>query len=97
MTFADGENLGCHALFISAPLQQHSPLFKALGCKIGADGLVVVDAHAHTSVRGCYAAGDSVTKRHQVIIAAASEALAAITASCDLLEEEAKEFARRPN
>lgn len=96
MTFTDGENLGCHAMFISAPLHQNSPLFKALGCKIGADGLVVVDAHSHTSVSGCYAAGDSVTKRHQVIIAAASGASAAITANCDLLEEEAQALARRP-
>lgn len=88
LKFADGDAVTCRALFISAPLRQHSPLFAKLGCRIGDDGLVVVDEHARTSVPGCYAAGDCVTLRHQVLIAAASGAAAAITLSCNLLESE---------
>jgi len=95
LTFADGAELGCQALFLSTPLRQHSPLFEALGCEIGTDGLVVVDSHSGTTVAGCYAAGDAVAKHHQVIIAAASGASAAITISCNLLEAEAADLARK--
>jgi thioredoxin reductase len=94
LTFEDAAELECQALFISTPLRQHSPLFAALGCKIGTDGLVVADSHSETTVTGCYAAGDAVAKHHQVIIAAASGASAAITISCNLLEAEAAELAR---
>jgi thioredoxin reductase len=92
LTFEDGTEATCRALFISAPLRQQSPLFAALGCDIGTDGSVVVDENSHTSVSGCYAAGDSVTRRHQVLIAAASGAAAGITISCNLLESEAAEI-----
>jgi thioredoxin reductase len=88
-----GEAIPCTALFVCAPLVQHSPLFRDLGCKIGADGLIAVNASACTSVAGCYAAGDSVTKHHQIVIAAASGAAAAIAVSCNLLETEARELA----
>jgi thioredoxin reductase len=88
--FEDGEELTCQSMFISAPLHQHSPLFAELGCKIGADGLVVVDANSLTTVAGCYAAGDAVTKRHQIIVSAASGAAAAINLNSNLLDAEAR-------
>jgi thioredoxin reductase len=92
LTFEDDSETVCAALFLSAPLRQHSPLFKTLGCQVGDDGLIAVDAQSRTSVPGCYAAGDSVTVRHQVVIAAASGAAAAITLNCNLLEAEAAEL-----
>ncbi len=90
LTFADGTQHECKALFVSTPVRQHSPLFGELGCTIGEDGLVVVDAHGATNVPGCYAAGDAVNKHHQLVIAAASGSLAAITLNCHLLTDEAK-------
>lgn len=90
LTFADGSEHQCRALFVSLPVRQHSPLFAELGCAMGPDGLVVTDGHGATSVSGCYAAGDSVNRHHQLIIAAASGALAAITLNCRLLSDEAK-------
>ena len=95
LTFDDGaiDDIRCRALFVCAPLRQHSPLFMSLGCKLGDDGLIKVDGGFQTTVRGCYAAGDSVTPRHQIIIAAASGAVAAITLNCNLLEAEAKVLA----
>ncbi len=93
LSFQSGAGDECQALFISAPLRQHSPLFADLGCTIGADGNVVVDEHSRTSVPGCYAAGDAVTARHQIVISAASGAEAAITLNCNLLEQEALELA----
>jgi thioredoxin reductase len=97
LTFQDGSQEQCSALFLSAPLRQHSPLFAALGCEIGDDGLVKADEHFHTTVPGCFAAGDAVTLRHQIVIAAASGAAAAISLNCNLLEVEAQALiAREP-
>lgn len=89
LTFEDGSVDDCGALFLSAPLRQHSKLFADLGCDVGKDGSIVADAHYHTTVDGCFAAGDSVTHRHQVIIAAASGVAAAISLNCNLLDAEA--------
>jgi thioredoxin reductase len=94
LDFADGQRVACRALFVSAPLRQHSPLFAALGCRFTADGMVSVNSSNATTVAGCYAAGDAVTKHHQVVLAVASGAAAAITISCDLLQEEADDCAR---
>ena len=91
--FEDGEEIACQSLFLAAPLRQHSSLFKTLGCEIGSDGLVKVTPQSVTTVSGCYAAGDAVTKHHQLVIAAASGASAAIALSVDLLESEAKALA----
>jgi thioredoxin reductase len=92
MLFENGDEESCEALLISAPLRQHSPLFAALGCEIGSDGLVVVDSQSLTTVAGCYAAGDAVTARHQIVISAASGAAAAISLNSNLLEAEAHEL-----
>jgi thioredoxin reductase len=94
MLFENGDEESCDALFISAPLRQHSPLFAALGCEISSDGSVVVDSHSLTTVAGCYAAGDAVTARHQIVISAASGAAAAISLNSSLLEAEARELVR---
>lgn len=92
LAFGDGEEAACEALFLSAPLRQHSPLFAQLGCVLAPDGRIAVDPCYRTSVPGCYAAGDAVTTHHQVLIAAASGASAAIALSSDLLEREAADL-----
>ena len=92
LTFDDKTDDVCAALFLSAPLRQHSPLFALLGCELDAEGSVIVDRHFHSTIDGCFAAGDAVTTRHQVLIAAASGAAAAISLSCNLLEAEAHDL-----
>lgn len=92
IAFADGRTVECHAMFISAPLRQHSPLYAALGCEIGDDGLVVT-SHCLTTIAGCYAAGDAVTNHHQLVLSAASGAEAAIVLNSNLLEAEAAALA----
>jgi thioredoxin reductase len=94
LCFADSERVRCDVLFIGAPLAQHSPLFAALGCSLD-DGLIAIDKKCRTSVSGCYAAGDAVTMRHQIIIAAASGAASAITLNSELLESEATSLVER--
>ncbi|MHB8704449.1 MAG: NAD(P)/FAD-dependent oxidoreductase [Candidatus Tyrphobacter sp.] len=88
--FADGEDVSCEVLFISAPLRQHSALFGALDCALTDRQAIAVNDNNETSHRGCYAAGDAVTSVHQVIVAAASGVRAAIAITNDLLELDAE-------
>lgn len=89
--FEDGSQEPCDAVFICAPLRQHSPLFAMLGCRLHETGEIAVDARGRTSVPHCYAAGDAVTTVHQVIVAAASGVSAAMAINDDLGAEEVRE------
>lgn len=88
LELADGRRVSCDALFLSTALRQHSDLPQRLGCRFEKNGTLEVDATNQTSVRGAYAAGDCVTHRHQVIIAAASGARAAISLNEDLVRRD---------
>ncbi len=90
ITFEDGSSVDCDALFICAPLRQHSPLFESLGCVLNESHEIAVDACNQTSHPGCYAAGDVVTSVHQVIVAAASGVRAAIGIVESLVDADAK-------
>ncbi len=92
--FADGDQVACSAAFVSAPLRQHSPLVRSLGCALTATCEIAIDSTNQTSVRGCYAAGDAATTVHQVVVAAASGARAAIGITGDLLQEDADALAQ---
>lgn len=85
---ADGRTVSCDALFIAGSLRQSCSVAASLGCKVGDDGMLVVDDDNQTTVRGCYAAGDAVTAVHQLVVAAASGVRAAIAISADLVEKE---------
>ncbi len=84
----DGTRFECAALFLSVPLRQHSQIAQRLGCNINAEDRITIDEENRTSVPGCYAAGDATTKLHQVVIAAASGARAAIAINNDLVRED---------
>jgi thioredoxin reductase len=71
IAFADGGVLARRALFFNTGQHQRSPLFEALGCAVGADGGIVVDANGKTGVPGLYVAGDASRDVQLVIIAAA--------------------------
>ena len=96
IVFADGRSVACDAAFISAPLRQHSPLVHALGCELTDAGSVRVTSEYETTVPGCYAAGDDVTGVHQIIVAAASGARAAIAITTSLLSAEAARITEPP-
>ncbi|MEO6913738.1 MAG: NAD(P)/FAD-dependent oxidoreductase [Candidatus Baltobacteraceae bacterium] len=87
--FVDGSSVLSDALFLSAALSQRSELSASLGCEITEDRKIAIDAKGRTSVRGCFAAGDAVTAIHQVIIAAASGANAAVAINDELTQEDA--------
>ncbi len=89
---ADGERIKCDAIFISAPLKQHSNLPEVLGCEITERGTIKIDAEGRTTVDGCFAAGDCVTKYHQIAFAAASAARAAIAINEDFYMTDAQDL-----
>lgn len=94
LELSDGSRLPCDALFLAAKLHQHSEIARHLGCELTADEHIRIDECSRTSVRGVYAAGDATTKHHQVVIAAASGARAAICMNDDLTCEDVAETVR---
>lgn len=89
--FASGDVLARGALFVRAPLRQHSGLAASVGCALRDDGTVTIDDCHRTTVAGVYAAGD-ITRREsypiplgQAIAAAADGATAAIWLDQELL------------
>jgi thioredoxin reductase len=93
--FSDGRRELCDAAFICAPLRQRYPLVEMLGCEIRSDGEIDTDARGRTNVPGVYAAGDAVTTIHQVALAAASGARAAMAINEDLLAGEVRALISR--
>jgi thioredoxin reductase len=92
--FEDSAQERCDAVFLCAPLRPRYPLVEMLGCRLREDGQIEVDERGHTSVSGVYAAGDAVTAIHQVVLAAASGATAAIAINEDLLNREVADIIR---
>jgi thioredoxin reductase len=92
--FADGTQERCDAVFLCAPLRPRYPLVEMLGCRLRQDGEIDVDERGRTSIAGVYAAGDAVTTVHQVVLAAASGATAAIAINEDLLGVEVADTIR---
>jgi thioredoxin reductase len=88
--FADGTQERCEAVFICAPLRPRYPLVEMLGCRVREDGEIEIDERGRTSVPGVYAAGDAVTKLHQLVLAAASGVTAAIGINGELLGQDVR-------
>lgn len=86
--FADGGTLERTALFMRPPWALASDLSRQLACEHTDDGTVRVNEDGRTSVPGVYAAGDMITRAHQVILAAASGARAALSIQRELVTED---------
>lgn len=91
LEFEDASKAACDAVFISAPLRPRHPLVDMLGCRLRGDGEIEIDERGRTSVPGIYAAGDAVTTVHQVVLAAASGACAAMAINEDRMNEQVRE------
>jgi thioredoxin reductase len=80
-----GEMLPREALFFRAASTQRSVLADRLGCELTEHGRIAADEWGRTSVPNVSAAGDAASLREQVVAAAASGALAAISLVRDLV------------
>ena len=78
IVFRDGSAVARDALFIHTSPRGRSDLAAQLGCGLTDHGLIDVTPERETSVTGVYAAGDAATRFHQIVVAAASGAEAAI-------------------
>ena len=88
VVLADGSAVARASLFLVAGQREQSALAKQLGCEINADGSVVADEHALTSVPGVYVAGDASVGEQLVVVAAAQGATAATKIHASLWEED---------
>jgi thioredoxin reductase len=84
----DGIEVSCHGIFFAPKLVQGSDLAQTLGCQLTETGVVIVDSFGKTNVPGVYSAGDTANELHQLIIAAAAGAVAAIAINNELLLED---------
>jgi thioredoxin reductase len=78
IVFSDGSAVARDALFVHTSPRGRSDLAAQLGCGLTEQGLVEVTPERETSVPGVYAAGDAASRFHQIVVAAASGAEAAI-------------------
>ena len=81
----DGSEVPCEAVLVHAPLRPRGDLPERLGLKLTDNGLVEIDALAHTSVPGVFAAGDVAVAPQQVAIAMGSGHLAGAMVVRELL------------
>jgi thioredoxin reductase len=88
LELADGSVLPCDAVFLAPEWVAKDGPLTDLGCEMGDDGFVKVEATGRTSVPGVWAAGNVVTPAGQVIMAAAAGSMAAAMINADLVEEE---------
>lgn len=88
IVFTDGHVEPRRALFLRPPQAVGCDLPAQLGCELTEAGHIAVGVDHRTSVPGVYAAGDAASPFQQVVVAAASGALAAIMLNRDLAQED---------
>lgn len=88
--FKDGLQLDVDKIFFAIGQYPADDLGAQLGCERDSGGHIIVDAHHHTSVRNCYAAGDIVPGPQLAIAAASDGAIAALAIHKSLVPDERK-------
>lgn len=83
----DGTTLPCTGIFFKPDLVLGSSLPQSLGCAVSDFGGVEVDELGRTSVAGIFAAGDTASKMHQAIAAAAAGTMCAAAINLELNRE----------
>jgi thioredoxin reductase len=85
-----GMMLDCDRIFFAIGHFPADDLGVQLRCERDEEGLIVVDAHYHTSQRYVYAAGDIIPGPHLAIAAAADGAMAALAIHASLVPDARK-------
>ena len=93
LIFADGTSIARRILFFHGDVSLSSDLPARIGCAFTDQGRIEVDEGQRTSVAGVFAAGDAARRRGQhpstqVLLAAASGALAGIALHQELMHED---------
>jgi thioredoxin reductase (NADPH) len=90
LQFESGMELDADKVFFAIAQYPADDLGAQLGCERDDEGHITVDAHAHTSVRHVYAAGDVIPGPQLAIVAAANGAIAALAMHKSLVPPERK-------
>lgn len=88
---ADGRVVPRVAVFVAPRFVPQGELLTGLGCQVGENGWVAVDATGRTSVTGVWAAGNVVDPRAQVITSAGAGSAAAIAINSQLLDDDVEQ------
>ena len=84
---AEGRDIACEMVFVSAPKRARSGLARHFGAKVDRAGYVITDDAGRTTVPGLYAAGDvTAGHSHQVTTSAHLGATAATAVNWDLYD-----------
>jgi thioredoxin reductase (NADPH) len=84
---AEGRDIACEMVFVSAPKRARSGLARHLGAQVDPAGYLVTDDAGRTTIPGLYAAGDvTAGHSHQVTTSAHLGATAATAVNWDLYD-----------
>ena len=81
------EDVQLGGLFIVPGLRQQSGLAEAIGCKMNENGAVNVDMFQQTTVKGCYAAGDTTNPFGAVTVSMAQGMRAGAMTNAALIQD----------
>lgn len=87
IVFEDGTSLSCTGIFFAPELEAGSEVPQMLGCELADTGMIIVDEFGKTNIAGVYSAGDSASRKYQVVAAASMGSMAAISINSELLEK----------
>ncbi|MEQ8530877.1 MAG: NAD(P)/FAD-dependent oxidoreductase [Imperialibacter sp.] len=86
--FKTGKTELLTTLYARLPFQQHCGIPQHLGCELGEEGYIKVDAAQKTSMSGVYACGDNVTRMRTVANAVSMGTTTGLMVNKELVEEE---------
>lgn len=83
----NGHELPLNALYVSAPVVQHSRLSESAGCTLTQSGHIQVDSFQRTTVAGIFAAGDNASLFRSIAVAVATGTVAGAFINHELITE----------
>ncbi|MFD1990264.1 NAD(P)/FAD-dependent oxidoreductase [Paenibacillus nicotianae] len=83
----DGTLIACTGIFFTPELIAGSDVPRMLGCESADTGMMIVDEFGKTIIPGVYSAGDSASRKYQVVAAASLGSMAGVSINSELLEE----------
>jgi thioredoxin reductase len=90
--FEDGSSVECRGLFAKPAQQQQSAFARSLGLELDEHNLVKANGGGRPKVYGLFVAGDTSALAQQVVLAAASGAMAAMQINEELVTETFNNF-----
>ncbi|MFC3561979.1 NAD(P)/FAD-dependent oxidoreductase [Pedobacter jamesrossensis] len=88
VVFKSGKCLAFKAVYARPEMKQHSELYKDLNYELTDTGLIKINEHYETTVKGIYATGDCVTPARGLSVVTASGTMAAVMMNREMISED---------